>query len=218
MTEPSDGSIFHETLESECFDHISIALHWTTALLIIVMFATAWSREAVAHDTRLASALMTAHRTTGVVTWVVGWVRLVWRINFAYLPSFPESMPKLQQWVAKANECGLYALLLLQPLSGLGNVLFSGRSFALFIWEIPALFAANPIIRSVFVKAHELGSEALLTLIGLHAGAALFHRLVLRDGVLQRMVPWTLANAPTRKDRSKLIAQHVKEITPQPAR
>jgi hypothetical protein len=26
-------------------------------------------------------------------------------------------------------------------------------------------------------------------LIGLHAGAALFHRLVLRDGVLNRMLP-----------------------------
>jgi cytochrome b561 len=145
-------------------------------------------------------------------------MRLVWRYNFAYLPPFPESMPKLQQWVAKANEYGLYALLLVQPLSGLGNVLFRGRSFSLFIWEMPALFAANPIIRSVFVEAHELGGMALLTLIGLHTGAALFHRLVLRDGVLQRMVPWTSANAPTWKNKSKLIAQHVKKITPQPAR
>ena len=166
MTEPSDGSVFHATLESERFDDISIALHWITALLIVVMFATAWSHEAVDHGTRLASALMNAHRTTGVVTWIVGLVRLVWRINFAYLPPFPKSMPKVQQWIAKANEYGLYALLLLQPLSGLGNVLFSGRSFALFIWEIPAFFEANPIIRSVFVKAHEWGGKALLTLIG----------------------------------------------------
>jgi len=34
----------------------------------------------------------------------------------------------------------------------------------------------------VFVEAHEFGGKALLTLIGLHAGAALFHRLVLCDG------------------------------------
>jgi cytochrome b561 len=144
MTEPSDGSALEATVESERFDQISITLHWLTALLIIVMFATAWSREAVDHDTRLASALMTAHRTTGVVTWIVGWVRLVWRYNFAYLPAFPESMPKLQQWIAKANEYGLYGLLLAQPISGLGNVLFRGRSFTLFIWEMPALFEANP--------------------------------------------------------------------------
>jgi superoxide oxidase len=137
MTEPSDGSVLGATLESERFEHIGIALHWITALLIIVMFATAWSREAVDHDTHLASALMTVHRTTGVVTWMVEWARLVWRYYFACLPPFLEGMPKLQQWVAKANECGLYALLLVQLLSGLGNVLLRGRSFSSFIWEMP---------------------------------------------------------------------------------
>jgi superoxide oxidase len=210
MTESTEGASLEATAESERFDQISITLHWLTALLIIVLFASAWSREAVDHDTRLASALMTAHRTTGVVTWLIGWVRLVWRYNFAYLPPFPESMPKLQQWIAKANEYGLYALLLAQPISGLGNVLFRGRSFTLFIWEMPALFEANAAIGSVFVEAHEFGGKALLTLIGLHAGAALFHRLVLRDGILQRMLLWTSASAPARKNRLKLIAQGVK--------
>jgi cytochrome b561 len=33
----------------------------------------------------------------------------------------------------------------------------------------------------------------LLALISLHAGAALFHGLVLRDGVLQRMLPSSIA-------------------------
>jgi superoxide oxidase len=81
--------------------------------------------------------------------------------------------------------------LLVQPVTGLGNVLFHGRSFSLFIWEMPALLAPDPAVRSLFVKAHELGAKALMVLIGLHAGAALFHGLVLRDGVLQRMLPWT---------------------------
>jgi cytochrome b561 len=142
MTEPSDGSVLGATLESERFEHIGIALHWITALLIIVMFATAWSREAVDHDTHLASALMTVHRTTGVVTWMVEWVRLVWRYYFACLPPFSECMPKLQQWIAKANKCGPSDLLLVQPLSGLGNVLLRGRSFSSFIREMPALFEA----------------------------------------------------------------------------
>jgi cytochrome b561 len=34
-----------------------------------------------------------------------------------------------------------------------------------------------------------------MALIGLHAGAALFHRLVLRDSVLQRMLPRRPARA-----------------------
>jgi len=97
MTESTEGAALEATAESDRFDQLSITLHWLTVLLIIVLFASAWAREAVDHDTRLASALMTAHRTTGVVTWIVGWVRLVWRYKLAYLPPFPASMPKLQQ-------------------------------------------------------------------------------------------------------------------------
>jgi cytochrome b561 len=98
-------------------------------------------------------------------------------------------MPKLQQSIAKANEYGLYALLFVQPITGLGRVLFRGHPFELFIWEVPVLLEPNPEARNFFLGAHEFGAKALLALIGLHAGAALFHRLILRDGVLQRMLP-----------------------------
>jgi cytochrome b561 len=194
MTENLDsmeGFAVETAAESGRFDQISIALHWLTVLLIVFQFTSAWLREAVDHETSFAVAILTAHQTTGVATWIVGLARLVWWHSLAYLPPFPESMPRLQQSIAKANEYGLYALLFVQPITGLGNVLFRGRPFEFFIWEVPALLEPNPAIRSLFVAAHELGAKALLALIGLHAGAALFHRLVLRDGVLQRMAPWS---------------------------
>lgn len=171
------------------FDQVSIALHWLTVLLIVIQFSTAWLRESVDHGSGFAITLLIAHRNAGVLIWIVAIVRLVWRHNFAYLPAFPKSMPKLQQIVAKANEYGLYALLLVQPITGLGRVLFRGQPFDLLFWHVPALFAENDSIRHLLAEAHEMGAEALLALIGLHAGAALFHRLVLRDGVLQRMLP-----------------------------
>jgi cytochrome b561 len=121
--------------------------------------------------------------------WIVGLLRLVWRRNFAYLPPFPESMSKLQQSIAKANEYGLYVLLFVQPITGLSRVLFHGQPFELLIWKVPALLEPKPAISILFAEAHEFGAKALLVLIGLHVGAALFHRLVLRDGVLQRMLP-----------------------------
>jgi cytochrome b561 len=99
-------------------------------------------------------------------------------------------MPRLQQSIAKANEYGLYVLLFVQPVTGLGRVLFRGHPFELFVWEVPVLLGPNPEVRNFFIGAHEFGAKALLALIGLHAGAALFHRLVLRDGVLHRMLPW----------------------------
>jgi superoxide oxidase len=184
-----EGFAVETAVESGRFDQTSIALHWLTVLLIVGQFATAWLRETVDHETSIAVTLLATHRTMGVLIWIVGLGRLVWRHKFAYLPPFPQSVPKLQQLIAKANEYGLYVLLLVQPITGLGNVLFRGHPFELLIWDVPALLEPNPAIRSLFVEAHEFGAKALLALIGLHAGAALFHRLVLRDGVLQRMLP-----------------------------
>jgi cytochrome b561 len=184
--ETAEKIVAKALLRSGRFDPTSIALHWLTVLLITGQFTTIWLHEFVGHETTLGSEILDAHRTMGMLTWTVVLARIVWRRRFAYLPQFPEGMPKLQQWIAKANEYGLYAF------TGLGGVLFHGRPFTLFIWQVPALFEPDAAIGSLFVKAHEVGGHALIILIGLHAGAALFHGFVLRDGVLQRMVPLSI--------------------------
>lgn len=207
MTENSESAKTYARtagLDSGRFDQISITLHWLTVLLIVLQFSSAWLREAVDHDSSLAVTILTTHRTSGALIWVVSLVRLVWRHNFAYLPPFPESMSKLQQTLAKANEYSLYALLLIQPITGLGRSLFRGAPFELLIWQVPALFEQDDAIRHVFAEAHEIGANVLLALIGLHAGTALFHRLVLRDGVLQRMLPWTSQSVGARQSNVQL--------------
>ena len=171
------------------FDQTSMMLHWLTVLLIVVQFASIWTRESVEHQSQLGMALLSLHRSAGTLTWFTAVARLVWRRYFAYLPPFPPSMPKFQQIAAKANEYGLYVLLLAMPITGMMRVLLRGQPFELFFWQVPALLEPNPDLRSMFIEAHDLGAKAMLLLIGMHAGAALFHRLVLRDGVLQRMLP-----------------------------
>jgi cytochrome b561 len=191
--ESAERSLIKAPLQDKRFDPISIVLHWLTVLLIIGQFTTMWLHEAVGHGTTLGSEILDVHRSMGMLTWIVALARVVWRQRFAYLPPFPESMPKLQQWIAKANEYGLYTLLLVQPVTGLGGMLFDGRPFRLFLWQVPALTA--PPIHLLLEEAHKVGGKALLVLIGLHACAALFHGVVLRDGVLQRMLRWPQAQA-----------------------
>ena len=171
------------------FDQTSIILHWLTVLLTVVQFLSIWAHEAAGHQSNTAAALLSLHRSAGVLTWVVVVGRLCWRRYFAYQPPFPLSMPNFQQTIAKANEYGLYILLLAMPMTGLARVILRGQPFDLFVWQVPALMEPDPAIRSLFVEAHAIAAKALMVLIALHAGAALFHRLVLRDGVLQRMLP-----------------------------
>jgi ABC-type sugar transport system substrate-binding protein len=46
-------------------------------------------------------------------------------------------MTKVHRTIVQISEYILYALLLAQPATGLGMALFSGRSFALFLWRVP---------------------------------------------------------------------------------
>jgi cytochrome b561 len=188
-------------VKGEHFDWISITLHWLTAALVATQLTTAWLMSQGGDYSRV---LLSTHRSIGVLTWTVVVARLVWRRSFAYLPPFPAGMPKLRQWVAKIVEYGLYILLLIQPITGLGNTLFHGRPFALFAWWVPALLAPNKTVFRTLQTVHELGAMALLTLIGLHAAAALFHGVVLRDGILQRMLPWR-----TRQSRKSAASDAV---------
>ncbi len=177
------------------FDEVSVALHWLTALLVAAQFATALTLLGGGEDSPWAALLLAAHRSSGVATWAVVLARLLWRIGFARLPPFPGSMSKLQQLAARANEYGLYALLIAQPLTGLGDTVFRGHPFVLFGLTVPRLLRPDKAAFHALHAAHEVGAIALALLIGLHSGAALLHALVLRDGVFQRMLPWTRHSA-----------------------
>jgi cytochrome b561 len=176
------------------FDQVTIALHWLTLALVVGQFTTAWLLGAAGDDGAAAADLLTVHRTFGVVTWSVVALRLAWRAVFAHKPPFPARMPRIQQLAARLNEWGLYVLLLLQPLTGFGDSIFRGRPFVLAFWRLPSLTHANKAVFHALHALHEFGAIALLGLIGLHAAAALLHGTVLRDGVLQRMLPWTAAD------------------------
>jgi cytochrome b561 len=90
---------------------------------------------------------------------------------------------------AAAHEYCLYVLLIFQPLTGLADAFFLGQPFPLFLWQVPAILPRDKWLADLLAGAHYIGAYGLLGLIALHALAALFHRFVLRDSVLQRMFP-----------------------------
>ena len=175
-------------------DDVSIGLHWTTVVLVAAMFASAWS-IGLARDAAAAAGLLTIHRSVGVTLWLLAIARLSWRLRFAVRPSLPASLPAAQRLAAAVTEGALYVLLLTQPLIGLAQSLTRGKPFQLFLFQAPAVMARSRPLTGLFHKIHELAAWALLGLIAVHVGAALFHRLVLRDRVLQSMWPWSAPRA-----------------------
>jgi cytochrome b561 len=170
--------------KSQRFDDVAICLHWVTLALLIAQFTSAWLLSAAAGDQ--AAALL---RSLGVAIWFVTVGRFAWRKLFSNLPPFPERVPKFQQELAKLNEYSLYALLIIQPFTGIAHTIFLGRPFPFFLWQMPTISGRDRGVAHFFAEMHQIGAYTLLSLIGVHALAALFHRLVLRDNVLQRMLP-----------------------------
>ena len=169
------------------FDAATIFLHWLTVLLFLPLIASALLLHyGDGFDRR---ALLDIHRGAGAILWCVMFGRLLWRSSFAHLPPFPSTMTTIHRWVVKASEYALYALVLLQPITGLLMTLLLGKPFTLVIWQVPALFPRNYELAQLVHQIHEPVGYALFCLIGLHGSAALFHHYVLRDDILEAMLP-----------------------------
>ena len=57
------------------------------------------------------------------------------------------------------------------------------------LFAIPALDPADPAVRHRLQDLHATLGWIILGVAGVHAAAALMHRYLWRDGVLQRMLP-----------------------------
>jgi superoxide oxidase len=184
------------------FDGLTISLHWTTVLLVLALFASAWLHAlAEVRQSDFTPVLLQIHRSFGVTIWVVTALRLAWRLTNASLPPFPTQMTKLHRATVKLSEYGLYALLLGQPATGLLTTLFGGRPFALFLWQLQPLVPRDEMLRAAFHLSHELGAWALAVLAVSHAATALFHHFVLRDDVLECMAPVMQRHVPSRSSQ-----------------
>jgi superoxide oxidase len=176
------------------FDRITRLLHWTTAFLVLAMFATAWLHAfAEEQQSGFTPFLLQTHRSLGVIVWSVTAVRLAWRLTGARLPPFPAQMTAMLSAIVKLSEYTLYALLLGQPVTGLLTTLFGGRPFALLVWQIPPILPRDDAVRAAFHFYHELGGWTLAVLVTGHACVALFHHFALRDDVLACMAPGVAA-------------------------
>jgi cytochrome b561 len=163
---------------------VSQVLHWGTALMIAVAWTLGTTMETLPRGSARAAGL-DLHATLGLAVVAAVLARLSWR---AANPR-PDMGGGLMALAAKATHLALYAAMLAVPLSGLAAQWGRGRS-------VSALFGAVMLAPPIAIpggrlwgEVHEAAANLLLALIGLHVAAALFHHLVLRDGMLRRMLP-----------------------------
>lgn len=160
---------------------VSRVLHWSMAVLILLMLASEPLMEAFEH---LGEAtLMGLHKSIGVLLLVLLAVRLAWRWHNRgrLLP------PAHWRLAARLGHLALYAQLLLIPVSGVLAAWGSGHGVAFF--GLPLLPAGPEIewLEEAFEETHEVVANLLWLVLGGHVLAAFAHQWWLGERSLQRM-------------------------------
>jgi cytochrome b561 len=147
-----------------------IVLHWTIAALVVfqIVFGESMAEaiEAAEEGEALSASdqtLASAHYWVGVAILALVAIRLLVRVRTGAPAAIGEGL--LTKLAAGMHHL-FYALLVLVPVTGLMG-----------------FYLGDP-----WGEIHEFSKPAFIVLIALHAGAALFHAVVLRDETLTRML------------------------------
>jgi cytochrome b561 len=171
---------------SDRYGPVAIALHWSTALLIVLAFGLGLTVDAFPKP--WVGGVINAHALLGLAVLALTFFRFFWRLKHP-APAFPATFPPLMKLASHAGHMALYALMVLIPLIGIPTLLYRGRGLDFGLFQIASPFARTKEIFGPLTEVHEIASYALIALAIGHALAAIYHQRVLRDGTLSRMLP-----------------------------
>jgi len=174
------------TTESPRFNGSMRFLHWLMALLVLAMLGIGVAMVASLADYH---ALVSLHRPLGILILILVVIRFVNRC-FSTLPPFPASMSPQERLIAHASELLLYTLLFVQPLVGWAMLSAARYPIVMFgSFHLFPILPHNVALYALLRKAHTYIAYLLFLAFIAHFGAILFHTLVLRDGLIRRMLP-----------------------------
>ena len=181
---------------------VSKLLHWLVVVLILVMAIVGLVMEDLPKTPKYFW-VYTAHKSTGVTILALVFARLAWRL-YAGAPKPVPGTPGWQRRTAAATHVMLYAVLIAMPLSGWLYDSASGlRPFRWFgLFDMPKLVPPSEGLSDLAREAHEWIFWGIVALVGVHAGAALYHHLFLRDATLLRMLPGRRAAAAASRSHA----------------
>ena len=166
------------------YDSTTIRLHWMSALLVVLLWASAQIIDYFPKGTPRIT-MRSVHIAMGIMLALAVAYRMWWRRQGGRHLSSAGS--GLLQFLSQTIHTGLYTVLVIELVLGFSNVWIRGDNiFTLF--TIPAFDPGNAALRDLVEDLHGLVANIIVSVAGIHALAALAHHFVWRDGLMQRML------------------------------
>lgn len=163
-------------------------LHWLVAACILAMIPIGIAMVNI-EPGDLQNSLYNLHRSLGITVLGLMIIRLANRLIAGAPPPEPTLAPA-QRAVSHIVHIALYALVTAQALIGWVATSAFGAPISVFgLFVMPDLVSRDLDLAGPLFAAHYWMGIVVTALVVLHIAAALYHAMIRRDGVLQRMLP-----------------------------
>ena len=179
--------------DGSAYDAVAIALHWTTAALVVLQFALGqtwgWFARPVHH------VMVVTHMSFGIILAAVVVARIIWRFILGHQASSLET-----GWMRIASKMVhylFYGLLVAEAVLGFLSRWEGNEAMSFFGLQIyPPFAGSGQRLAHQLQDIHNWVGWTIIVLAAGHAAAALYHHYSLHDRVLGTMFP------PARKSEA----------------
>jgi cytochrome b561 len=187
------------------FTLTSRLLHWSMAAMVITQLLVG---VAMVASLSYYPLLLPIHRPLGLAIFAFAVVRLINRLTHRP-PPFLTTMGPIERRIVTWSEYLMYALLLAQPL--IGWAMLSAAEFPITVFgpiRLPFIAPQSITLYTVLRTWHMVLASMLFVTFAVHICMVLFHALVLRDGIIDRMALW-----PAKRRNQPKHGQASAEVT-----
>ncbi len=177
--------------EPQSYSGAQKALHWTIALMILMMIPIGVymvDRGEKTNFDALTNTLYTNHKTFGFLVLMLVTLRIIIRARRG-VPEPVSTLTPFERFASETVHKGLYVLMVLVPLLGWAGVSAYPARGILFGLSLPPIAPVNESLAKTLLMLHGWAAFALAALIAAHFAGAMMHMVIKKDGVVRRMMP-----------------------------
>ncbi len=166
------------------YGFISKALHWLSALILIIQIPLGFYLV----DLDFGEERITFENIHVILGLIIFYLVIIRLINNTLNPA-PKLNPSIfigQKYIAKLNHILLYAAILSITISGILKKLFNGETLVIFFKEIE--IKDNFELADQFYNIHIYSNYLIIALISVHVLAVITHKLFFKDNLIKKIL------------------------------